>query len=207
MNKDKIKQYLLDKDAKLSLVFSAVTYPVNRRSEKNVYSALLRSIISQQLSVKAAATIHARVLKLFPDNNDLPELLLRMPLDKLRSAGVSKQKATYLKAIAKVACDDGLDYDVLSKKSDAELIKYLTHIHGVGQWTVEMLLMFIFNRKDVFPLADVGVQNAMRRLYGMEEEGEKFKKKLLVISEQWKPYRTIVCKYLWGWKSSGYRGL
>jgi DNA-3-methyladenine glycosylase II len=99
-----------------------------------------------------------------------------------------------------------LNYADLSKKSDAELIKHLTQIYGVGQWTVEMLLMFTFNRKDIFPVGDIGIQNAMRRLYCLEEQGSAFKNKLFLIAEQWQPYRTVVCKYLWGWKSSGYVG-
>lgn len=200
-NKEHIKQYLLARDRKLSNVISSGSYPVFHRN-RDVYSALLRSIISQQLSVKAAATIHARLLGLFPDNVAKAELLVRMPLAKIRGAGLSKQKAGYLKAIAKISCDNGLDYEKLSSQSDSELIGCLTQIHGVGQWTVEMLLMFTFNRKDIFPVGDVGIQNAMRRLYGLETQGKEFKKKLISIAEKWMPYRTIVCRYLWGWKSA-----
>lgn len=203
LSKEQIKQYLLHRDSRLLPVITSVTYPVSRRNT-NVYGALLHSVVAQQLSVKAAATIHARLLGLFPDNNAQPELLARMPLARLRDAGLSKQKAGYLKAIAKVARDGGLAYDRLSKQSDAELVEYLTGIHGVGQWTVEMLLMFTFNRKDVFPVGDIGIQNAMRRLYGLNQEGRPFKQKITLIVEQWQPYRTIVCKYLWRWKANGY---
>jgi DNA-3-methyladenine glycosylase II len=204
LNKEQIKQYLLERDRMLLPIIISVAYPVSRRNNKDVYSALLRSIISQQLSVKAAATIHQRILDLFPDDDTQPDLLIRAPLARLRNAGLSKQKAGYLKAIAKVAVEEGLDYNVLSKKNDKDLIEYLTQIHGVGQWTVEMLLMFTFNRKDVFPVADVGIQNAMRRLYKLDEEGKAFKQKMSLIAEQWQPYRSIVCRYLWGWKASGY---
>jgi len=93
------------RDQKLSPVIKSVAFPVSRR-KKDVYAALLRSIVSQQLSVKAAATIHARLLNLFPNNNARPELLLQTPLAQLRSAGLSKQKAGYLKAIAKVASEE-----------------------------------------------------------------------------------------------------
>jgi DNA-3-methyladenine glycosylase II len=203
LNKEQIKKYLLKRDAKLSPVIKSVTYPVFHRN-KDVYRALLHSVIAQQLSVKAAATIQERVLTLFPNNDAQPELLARMPLARLNKAGLSKQKAGYLKAIAKAASNDGLAYEVLAKKSDAELIRYLTQIHGVGQWTVEMLLMFTFNRKDIFPVGDVGIQNSMRRLYGLEDEGKEFKQKLVMIAEQWQPYRTVVCKYLWRWKDSDY---
>ncbi|MEE8387045.1 MAG: hypothetical protein V3R65_00585 [Acidiferrobacterales bacterium] len=201
LNKEQIIQYLLQRDRKLLAVINSVAYPVSRRN-KDVYSALLHSIVAQQLSVKAAATIHSRLLGLFPDNEARPDLLMRMPVAKLRGAGLSKQKAGYIKAIAKTARSDGLVYDILSKKSDIELIDYLTQIHGVGRWTVEMLLMFTFNRKDVFSVGDVGIQNAMRRLYRLEEEGKEFKQKLLLIAQRWQPYRTIVCRYLWKWKAN-----
>jgi len=200
LNKGQIKEYLLESDYKLTPVIESGTYPIFRRGNKDVYTALLQSIVSQQLSVKAADTIHKRVLNIFPNNNPKPELLIRTSPVKLRSAGLSKQKASYLKAIAKFSIDNGLDYKELSSKNDVELIKYLTQIHGVGQWTVEMLLMFTFNRKDVFPVADVGIQNAMRKLYSLEEQGTEFKNKINLISQQWQPYRTIVCRYLWGWK-------
>lgn len=205
LNKEQIKLYLLKRDRKLQSVIKSVKYPVARRN-KDIYRALIHSIVSQQLSVKAAATIHERLLNLFPNSEAKPELLMRMSATRLRSAGLSKQKAGYLKAIAKVASNDGLVYDTLSKKSDDELIKYLTSIHGVGQWTAEMILMFTFNRKNIIPVGDVGIQNAMRRLYGIEEEGKAFKEKMNFIAEQWQPYRTVVCKYLWGWKSQGYIG-
>ena len=204
LSKEKIKEYLIKQDKNLLPVINSVAYPVSRRN-KNIYNALIYSIVSQQLSVKAAATIHGRILNLFPDNDPLPDLLVRIPLALLRGAGLSKQKAGYLKEIAKVARVDGLEYEILSKKSNAVLIEYLTQIHGVGQWTVEMLLMFTFNRKDIFPLGDVGIQNSMRQLYGLNEEGKEFKKKLLLISEQWQPYRTIVCKYLWRWKDQCFK--
>ena len=204
MNKEKIKQYLAEKDKKLLPLITLLPYPVNHRSSKDVYGALLYSIVSQQLSVKAVETIHERLLNLFDNNDPKPEALLKMSFVNLQSAGLSKQKVSYVQAIAQIAYEGGLIYEKLSKKSDEELIKHLTKIHGVGQWTVEMLLMFVFNRKNIFPVADVGIQNTMRKLYGLEEEGRDFKKKLILIAEQWQPYRTVVTRYLWAWKSKGY---
>lgn len=204
LNKDEVKKYLLKKDKKLLSIIKLVPYPIFHRN-KDVYGALLNSIISQQLSVKAAATIHSRLLSLFPENDPKPELMIDMSLAKLRGAGLSKQKIGYVKAIAKVASDNGLRHEELSKKSDDDLIKYLTELHGVGQWTAEIILMFSFNRKNSFPVGDVGIQNAMRRLYKLDEEGQEFKKKLISIAEQWHPYRAVVCRYLWGWKSTGYK--
>lgn len=203
LNKDQIKQYLLQRDRNLAPILRSIDFPVRRRN-RDVYGALLHSIVSQQLSVKAAATIHGRLLQLFTDQDARPERLARMSLARLRSAGLSAQKAGYLKAIAEAARNDGLAYEHLSKKSDADLIRYLTRIHGVGQWTVEMLLMSTFNRRDIFPVGDVGIQNAMRRLYGLDQEGKALKKGMIVIADRWQPYRTIVCRYLWRWKSNGY---
>jgi len=203
LSQDQIKQYLLQQDRKLAPLITSIKYPVSRRNT-DVYGALLHSIVAQQLSVKAAATIHARVLELFPHGEPEPELLAKMPVSRLRRAGLSNQKAAYVKAIARVARDDGLNYKSLSKKSDVELVDYLTQIHGVGQWTVQMLLMFTFNRSDIFPVGDVGIQNAMRRLYGLKHEGRVLHQRMQVIAERWQPYRTIACRYLWRWKSNGY---
>jgi len=202
IGKEKIKTYLIKQDKKLRSVISSIPYPVAKRNT-DIYSSLLYSVVSQQLSIKAANTIHARLLALFPDNNPVPEILKNLSVVNICSVGVSKQKASYLKAIARVAADDGFNYAVLSKKKDEELINYLTQIHGVGQWTAEMQLMFTFNRKNIFPVADVGIQNAMRHLYKLDEEGNDFKAKLIKIADKWKPYRTIVCKYLWKWKDTG----
>jgi len=202
IGKEKIKSYLIEQDKKLLPVISSIPYPVAKRNT-DIYSSLLYSIVSQQLSIQAANTIHTRLLSLFPDNNPSPEILKSLSLVNIRSVGVSKQKASYLKAIAEVAVDDGFNYAVLSKKKDEELINYLTQIHGIGQWTAEMQLMFTFNRKNIFPVADVGIQNVMRHLYKIDKEGNDFKAKLINIADKWKPYRTIVCKYLWKWKDAG----
>lgn len=202
-SKQNIRQYLVRRDPKLREVFCVVDFPAAKRN-KDIYATLLRSIISQQLSIKAADTIHDRFLKLFPAGYPEAERLKRLSLEKLRSAGVSRQKAGYLKAIAKFSLEQGMEYNELAIKNDQEVIEYLTEIHGVGRWTVEMLLMFSLNRKDVFPVDDVGIQNAMRHLYQLNEHGRAFKQKLCVLAEHWQPYRTIVCKCLWRWKSTGY---
>ncbi len=202
-SRDSIKRYLVSQDKKLYPVIAAVKYPVFKRNQ-DIYAALLHSIVSQQLSVKAADTIHARVLHLFPGNYPEPELLRRMSLPRLRAAGLSRQKATYLKAIANFALQEGMDYASLAKYSDEKIVEHLTQINGVGRWTVEMLLMFAFNRKDVFAVDDVGIQNAMRRLYKLDQAGRELKTTMLTIAEHWRPYRTVVCRYLWRWKAANY---
>lgn len=200
---DEIKQYLSKRDRTLRPLIRRIAFPAARRN-RDVYATLVHSIIAQQLSIKAADTIHARVKALFPDNYPAPELLINMRLDRLRGAGLSRQKADYLKAIARFAVEEGMEYASLAKYTDTEIVDRLTRIHGVGRWTVEMLLMFTFNRHDVFSVDDVGIQNAMRVLYGLEFTGKTLKHTMLEIAENWRPYRTIVCKYLWRWKALDY---
>jgi DNA-3-methyladenine glycosylase II len=200
LTQQQIKDYLVQRDRRLRPVIHAVPYPRARRN-RDVYRSLVRSIISQQLSVKAAKTIHTRLLELFPDGEAHPELLVRMSRNRLRSAGLSEQKVNFLKGIARVAREGGLDYADLSRRNDDELIDTLTRLHGVGRWTVEMLLMFTFDRPNVFPVADVGIQNAMRTLYGMKEEGKAFRQRMVTIANRWQPYRTVACRYLWAWRS------
>lgn len=201
LTQKQIKEYLLQRDRHLEPVIQAVPYPRARRN-RDVYRSLMRSIIAQQLSVKAANTIHSRLLELFPDGEAHPERLARTPMARLRGVGLSEQKANYLKGIARAAREGALDYSILSKQNDDELIASLTQLHGVGRWTVEMLLMFTFNRSDVFPVADVGIQNAMRSLYDINEKGRDFRQRLVTIAENWQPYRTVVCRYLWAWKAA-----
>ena len=202
LTQKQIKAYLLQRDRRLEPVIQSLPYPKARRN-RDVYRSLMRSIIAQQLSVKAANTIHARLLELFPDGEAHPQRLLRTPVARLRGVGLSEQKANYLIGIARAAREGTLDYAFLSKQSDDELIASLTQLHGVGRWTVEMLLMFTFNRDDVFPVADVGIQNAMRSLYRINEEGREFRQRLITIAEGWQPYRTVVCRYLWAWRAGG----
>lgn len=200
LSQQQIKDYLVQRDRRLQPVIRSVPYPRTRRNY-DVYQSLTRSIIAQQLSVKAANTIHGRLLELFPDGEARPELILRASTNRLRGVGLSEQKANYLKGIARVAREGGLDYERLSTQNDDELIDTLTRLHGVGRWTVEMLLMFTFGRPNVFPVADVGIQNAMRALYGIQEEGKEMRQRMVTIAERWQPYRSVVCRYLWAWRS------
>lgn len=202
-SRERIMQHLLAQDKKLHPVLATVEFPVFKR-KRDIYAALLHSVVSQQLSVKAADTIHTRVLELFDGKYPHPKLLARMPLPRLRAAGLSRQKAGYLKDIARFELAGGMDYTKLAKLSDAQIIEKLTQINGVGKWTVEMLLMFTFNRMDVFAVDDVGIQNAMRRLYRINTDGKELRANMLRIAERWRPYRTVVCRYLWQWKANDY---
>jgi len=168
----------------------------------DVYSDLLGSIISQQISVKAAATIQERFLQLFEDGYPHVEQVLAFSDEELRGVGLSRQKASYIQNIAAFFKENELESYDWSQHEDEEIIKELTQIKGVGQWTVEMILMFTLQRPDILPLDDLGIRNAMIRLYEVEETGRALKPKLREIAEPWRPYRTYACRYLWKWKDA-----
>ena len=191
----------LKKDALMKEVLKA-TPALTFSPNKNLYQSLIRAIVSQQLSVKAAATIYQRFLNLFPGNDPAAEIVLRLDDEQLRNCGLSYQKAGYLKNIAQFSITNGLDYRKLYRKSDEDLIAHLTQIKGVGKWTVEMILMFSLNRPDVFPVDDLGIQNAMKKLYNLDGKGKKLHQQMTDIAKHWQPYRTIACRHLWRWKDN-----
>jgi DNA-3-methyladenine glycosylase II len=167
---------------------------------QDVYLALLESIVSQQISVKAADAIFGRFLQLFPQQYPTPAALIDMPEAELRTAGLSFQKINYLRNVAEFALTQGIDYTQLQQKTDDEIVAYLTPIKGVGRWTVEMLLMFVLGREDVFPYDDLIIRQKMMRAYGIDLTGKALKIKLFEIAEPWRPYRTTACRYLWRWQ-------
>ena len=168
------------------------------RPHEDLYLALLRAIVSQQISTKAAAAIWKRLQALFPpEGYPEPREVLALSEDELRAAGLSRQKAGYLKAIAEYNERGLLDYEHLIGLSGDDFTAHLTAIRGVGRWTAQMLQMFALDQPDVFAEADLGIQNAMRKHYALEETGRALQKRMLHLAEAWRPYRTLACKYLW----------
>jgi DNA-3-methyladenine glycosylase II len=162
------------------------------RSER-LMEELVEAIISQQLSGKAADTIYKRFLALFKSEHfPTPEQILKMDVEKLRSAGMSYSKTNYIKNIARAFKNGDLNIKKIKKMKDEEVIKELTKIKGVGKWTTEMILIFTLNREDVFSLGDAGLRRAIKNLYGITDE-----KKILKLSETWKPKRSFACWLLW----------
>lgn len=192
---------ILNKDKKLSKIIKT-TKPYSPKKETDVYYTLMRSIAGQQLSVKAADTIWNRFTDLFPQNYPTAKAVIKMHEDKMRGVGFSYQKAGYLKNIAAFSLKQKMDYAHLNKLNDEEIIEYLTQIKGVGKWTVEMLLMFSLCRKNIFPSGDLGIVNGMKKAYNLKEEGKELKLKCEKIAENWHPYRSIACFYIWPFKDS-----
>jgi DNA-3-methyladenine glycosylase II len=187
----------LEKDKKLKkLMAGHKDFRVTRR--KDIVYYLIVSIMSQQLSTKAAATIHRRFLDLFEGRVPLPEEIMATPVEVLRGVGLSNAKASYLHNVARFAMEQGFDHRKLRKMNDEEAVAYITQIKGVGKWTAEMLLMFALGREDVFSPDDIGIQNAMIKLYRLDNTDKKaFRTELLRISQTWSPYRTYACLHLW----------
>ncbi len=188
----------LSKDIKLKGIIDEVTLP-DEDNDGNIYYALLRAIIYQQLSWKAAGTIHSRFLGLYGDTYPNPDQLLVATQEELRAVGLSRQKYGYVQNVAQYWNDNQLLDMAWITKSDDEVINELTEIKGVGTWTVQMLLMFTLDREDVFPLGDVGIQNAIVKIYNLRSKGKKLKIRMEQISKVWSPHRTLACKYLWKW--------
>ncbi len=171
--------------------------PPHRGAEADLFNDLIRSITGQQLSVKAASTIYGRFLDLY-DTKPTPDSVLATPHDRLRSVGFSNQKAKYAHNVAQYFKDHPLTKSQYDTMTDDELITQLTEIKGVGKWTVQMILMFSLGRPDVFPADDLGIKNAMVKLYDLDIDDKKIlKKRMTEIAEAWKPYRSYACYFLW----------
>ena len=193
MNFSKAIPYLSQKDPELAstiLHVGTITLP----HPKENFESLVNSIVSQQLSVKAAATIFQRVC-LVLENEITPVNVLATPTEKLRSAGLSGQKTSYLFALAEAFIKNSKKYQNLHDLSDEEVIKALTSIKGIGVWTAQMFLMFTLLREDIFPIGDLGIRRGMENLLF---EGEKQQHEILIErAEIWGPYRSVASLYLW----------
>jgi DNA-3-methyladenine glycosylase II len=165
------------------------------RSEGTHFDVLIRSIVYQQLSGKAAATIHGRVRNLLTDDRSMPEQIIALDHDILRGAGLSNQKARYVKNLAQHVLDGTLPVETLHELSDEEIIAALTQVKGIGRWSAQMFLMFRLVRPDVLPDLDLGVQKGIQRAYGLRKLPTP--KKVMQIGAKWAPYRTLGAWYMW----------
>lgn len=192
----------LEQESTIRPILSQIEMPDFRPSGR-VYYDLLESIVSQQLSVKVADVIFKRFTALFAENYPHPQDVVAIDFDKLRGVGLSGQKAGYIQNVAQFAIDNDLEKIDWAAMSDDEIISFLTQIKGVGKWTVQMLLMFTLARPDIFPVDDLGIQQGMQRLFKIEEQNPRLLKiKMVELSEPWRPYRTVACRYLWRWKDT-----
>jgi DNA-3-methyladenine glycosylase II len=165
------------------------------RSEGTHFAALTSSILYQQVSGAAAATVQRRLHALYGDRPPEPGELLATDADTLRGAGVSRQKQSYLRDLAAHTVNGSLPFDALGDMSDDEVIAALTQVKGIGKWTAQMFLMFRLGRPDVLPELDLGIRNAVQRAYRMRKPPDAAR--LHKVGAAWAPYRTIASWYLW----------
>ena len=183
LKKDPVMRGLIEIHGELELAWEA-----------DLWEDLVDSIINQQLSDKAAATIGKRVRALFGKKFPKPEQVTKMPDEKIRGCGLSWSKVSYIKNIARALQSGVLIPGKLLLMADEEVVVELTKIKGVGRWTAEMILMFTLQRPDVFSIGDAGLRAAMAKLYKI---GREDLKQIEKISEKWRPYRSLAARYLW----------
>ena len=171
---------------------------LRRRSEErpaDAYGALLRAIVGQQLSTKAARTIYLRVLDLFEGSTPAPERLLEASEADLRGAGLSGRKVEYIRDLAAHVLSGELELERLDELSDEEAIAEIVAVRGLGQWTAEMFLLFHLERPDVLSGGDLGIRKAVQIEYGLDEMPAP--QRVLEIGEPWRPHRSLASLYLW----------
>jgi DNA-3-methyladenine glycosylase II len=183
----------LRKDPKLAKVIDVVgKYRLSLKLDP--YESLVEAIITQQLSGKAADSISKRFREIY-GRFPKPTEVIKTPHSKLRKAGLSGMKATYIKDLSKKIESNKLRLDLLKDMSDEEVIEHLTQVRGIGRWTAEMFLIFALGRLDVLPVGDLGLRKGVQKLYSLSELPQK--DQIERLAEKWRPYRTVATWYIW----------
>ncbi len=191
----------LQKDKKMARILGKEMHTLDLHP--NIPVRMMASIISQQLSTKVAKVIFARFLALYKGKELKPAQVLETPAETLRSIGLSNAKVGYVQNVARFCLEHKITDKKLLAMDNEAIIELLVQIKGIGRWSVEMLLMFTLGREDVFAVDDLGIQQAMWKLYKIDPTDKKLmKQKMLAISERWSPYRTYACIHLWNWKDA-----
>lgn len=195
----KVHQHLL-REPRIAPLLDQLEVPERPDFGGDVYFGLQRSIAYQQLSGKAAGTIFGRFLQLFPDEYPHPDQLVEMEEELIRGAGMSRSKTAYVKNVAQYWLDHQLIEVNWDNYPDERILEMLTSIRGVGQWTVEMVLMFILQRPDLLPLDDLVVKRNIIKLFGVNTDkyrGKQLRAELLRVTEPWRPYRSYASRVMW----------
>jgi DNA-3-methyladenine glycosylase II len=188
--------YLAKKDKRLAPIIAA-SGPCRIKPHTDHYGELVGSIVGQQLSTKAAATIWQRVLGLFEGKMPTPEQLIKVNDQKLRDAGLSWAKVRYVKDLAEHVLDKRLDLEHISTMPNEQLVEQLTAVKGLGEWSSHMFMMFGLGRLDILPVGDLGVRKAVMNLYGLKEMPDPAKIVTIANENGWHPYESVAAWYLW----------
>ena len=159
------------------------------------FAMLVRAIVFQQLSTKAATTIHNRLIECLPGKAATPQGLAQVTESQLRAAGISRQKAGYLRDLGLKVAGGALPLDAVDAMTDEQVIEALTQVKGIGRWTAEMFLIFRLQRPDVLPLGDLGIVTAIQKAYRLRKKPTP--DRMRKLGEAWRPYRSVAIWYLW----------
>ena len=186
---------LLKRDKKMRILINEFGSP-DFDLRQDYFQSLLRSIVFQQLSGKAAKTIYERFVNLIPKSSNLcSNEILKLDKEEMKKAGLSFQKINYVRNLADYFEKNSFQKEDVERMTDQEISKELIQIKGIGQWTVDMFLMFTLNREDVLPYKDLGIQKGIMKILNLKKLPSK--KEMENCSRKWRPYRTIACWYLW----------
>jgi len=186
---------LLEKDKNMQVLINKFGRP-DFNPTHDYFQSLLRSIVFQQLSGKAAQTIYERFVNHIPKTSNLcPNEVLKLGKEEMRNAGLSFQKINYVRNLADYFEKNSFQKKDIERMTDEEISKKLIKIKGIGQWTVDMFLMFTLHRADILPYKDLGIQKGIMKILNMKNLPSK--KEMENCSKKWRPYRTIACWYLW----------
>jgi DNA-3-methyladenine glycosylase II len=191
------RRVLMRRDPRLGAVIKRVgRCQLQDARTRDPFVSLVRAIMSQQLSGKAANTIYGRVVALAGGPEAVtPSRLLALDPLALRGAGVSRPKISYLRDLAERVGDGRLDLPALEDQPDEEVVVAITSVKGLGVWSAEMFLMFRLNRPDVFPVGDLGIVKGVQKLFGMKKRPAP--RTMQRLAEPWRPYRSVAAWYLW----------
>jgi DNA-3-methyladenine glycosylase II len=182
-------------DPVMADLMSRITIKPRRRKKGSRFQALVQSILSQQLSTKVADVIIARFINLYkPKKFPTPEDVLKTKDEKIRSLGISYSKISYIKNLAEHITKKKIRLQSVHTLPDEELIEHLVQVKGIGRWTAEMFMMFMLERPNVFSHGDLGLKNAIIRLYKLKDPSQE---RIERIVAKWSPYKTIASRYLW----------
>jgi DNA-3-methyladenine glycosylase II len=195
-NLQKAAQHLSKADPALFSVISRAG-PAALAPHTDYYGALVNSIIGQQLSVKAAASIKKRLRDLFDGKLPSPEQILKTSIEELRAIGFSNAKANYIRDLAQHIVDGRVVFDHFPSLSNEEIIGELTDVKGIGEWTAHMFLMFCMGRLDVLPVGDLGIRNGIRELYGFTDLPTPAQIREIADKNNWAPYESAASWYVW----------
>jgi len=189
-------QHLSKADPVLSGVIATAPLPTFV-PHTNYYKALVNSIIGQQLSVKAAATIKQRFVDLFGGSFPSPEQIITRDIEELRGVGLSRPKAGYVQDLARHILDGSVQFSTLDQLSNDDIVTELTAVKGIGEWTVHMFLLFCMGRLDVLPTGDLGVRSGIKKLYGLDELPTPDTMREMALKNNWHPYESVASWYIW----------